>query len=135
MMSSLIFLLVLMLLIALCLAAIPFAKSKTVFSKKFFICEFFIILFCVSAYLIFGNYTGLSEWNNRGEEHYNLLDTFDRLGGVDGAIKKIEDELMQNPKDAEGWYILGKLYLSKHEDAKAKAAFENARRFSSQPKE
>lgn len=118
--------LILMLLVAIAFIALPLAKHHQIFSKTFFISAAFIVLFAAGMYVFLGDYRGLSQWMSQGREHYQLMSTFESLGGVDGAISKIENRLLENPKDAKGWFILGKLYLSKHEDAKANAAFENA---------
>lgn len=121
-------LLILMLLVAIAFIALPFAKHRQIFSKKFLASTSLVVLLAVGLYFLLGDYRGLSQWMSQGREHYQLMATFESLGGVDGAISRIENRLLENPNDAKGWFILGKLYLSKHEDAKAKAAFENARK-------
>lgn len=123
---SLIFL---MLIAALCILAIPFVwnNNKLLFSKSYLFTALFMSLLSLGLYQFSGNKIALQYWLTQGAQHYQLLDTFEQLGGVDGAIVRIEAKLQSNPNDAQGWLILGKLYLSKHEDVKAQQAFDRAR--------
>lgn len=79
-----------------------------------------------SLYLLSGNKLLLADWLTRGEQHYQLLVQFQQLGGIDGIIARIEARLKIHPEDAQGWRVLGKMYLMKHDAVNAKKAFEKA---------
>jgi cytochrome c-type biogenesis protein CcmH/NrfG len=61
-----------------------------------------------------------------GQAHYQLLEQFSELGGIEGAIHRIQEKLIANPNDVEGWLLLGKLYLSKQDTKRAEAALQKA---------
>lgn len=120
--------LILMLLVALGLLALPFIKNRSL--NGFSLLAIMLIIFSMGLYQVSGNKSLLSWWFSEGKQHYQLLTTFEQLGGVDGAIKKIQHKLTDNPNDAQGWFILGKLYLSKGEEGKAQEAFARAKAIS-----
>jgi cytochrome c-type biogenesis protein CcmH len=82
-----------------------------------------LVLFALPLYFLFGSAAGLSGWLARGQTHYNLLVEVNRLGGMDVIVKRIAAHLAAHPNDANGWMILGKIWLSEHQYAKAQAAF------------
>lgn len=127
-------LLCILLIIALVILAIPFIKNKTSF-QLYLIFALLITLPSFVIYQFTGNKVDLSQWVTQGEYHYQLQKTFDQLGGVNGAINKIEEKLKLNPFDARGWFILGKLYLSKHNFKDARNAFLKAHQLSPRNKE
>lgn len=108
-------LIILMLACGICLLTIPFIITKTLFSRYFFISALFVILFSLSLYQLTGNHTALKQWITQGEKHYQLQQEVKQLGGFAGIIKRIKKKLAENPEDAEGWFILGKLYLANHD--------------------
>lgn len=116
----------LMLLVGLGLLAIPFIKNRSL--KGYIVSASLMTLLGFLIYQFSGNKAGLYLWMTQGKQHYQLLETFEQLGGIDGAIAQIENKLAKNPQDAQGWAILGKLYLSKNEEAKAQAAFAKAKK-------
>lgn len=73
----------------------------------------------------------LKKWLQGGEKHYQLIQQFDRMGGLEGAITKIQIRLKDNPDDREGWLILSKLYLAKGDALRAQNALKKARDFKS----
>jgi cytochrome c-type biogenesis protein CcmH/NrfG len=115
-----------LLLIALGIIAIPFAKQKKLFSRYFILICLIITLLAGILYRFSANPAALKNWLTTGREHYQLLEQFNELGGVDGAINRIEEKLAANPNDAAGWVLLGKLYLGKQDMREAKSAFEKA---------
>jgi len=125
-MSILYGLLILMLVSALSLLAVPFIANKSLLSRGFIIIAILTTLFSLTVYRIFGNHQALEEWFSAGEQHYQLLVTLDQLGGVNGVITRIKKKLENNPDDAEGWFILGKLYLANQNYTEAKAALSKA---------
>ena len=119
-------LLLLMLILALALLSLPFMKHRFENFKIFFILMLLMTLFTFALYQFSGNKSALYLWLTHGKEHYQLLEKFDQLGGVDGAIARVKNKLNVTPNDAQGWFILGKLYLSKQDDSDALDAFTKA---------
>jgi cytochrome c-type biogenesis protein CcmH/NrfG len=113
-----------MLLVTLALLLIPFRSSSV---KNYILVALFAVLFSVGIYQFTTDKDALNGWLTHGQEHYQLLEKFNALGGVDGAITRVKAKLAANPNDKEGWMILGKLYLSKQDIAAANAAFAKAR--------
>lgn len=121
-------LLILMLASAVGLLAVPYAlnRGENIFSKGFFAATTFIILSSLCLYQFTGDKVGLALWMTKGSQHYQLLEQIDNLGGIDQIITRIEAKVKANPDDAQGWFILGKLYLATHDMDKAKDALKKA---------
>src|SRR5207249_711241 len=103
--------------------AVPFIKNKKLLSRYFLLLILFISVFTISLYPLVSPQNPLKQWLNQGRNHYLLLIQYHHLGGLDGMILRVKQKLADNPNDAEGWFILGKLYLMKQDDKQAKAAF------------
>lgn len=124
-------LLAIMLLIALSLLAIPFLNNASANKLKIFSClAGFLIILSVWIYYLSTNTDALYNWFSTGKQHYQLLNQFEQLGGINGAITQIKKRLAANPEDAQGWLILGKLYLSQQNIVEAKKALTKAHSFS-----
>ncbi|HSW94154.1 MAG TPA: tetratricopeptide repeat protein [Gammaproteobacteria bacterium] len=108
------------------LLAIPFIKTRKIYSSYFLLPVIFVILFSLSSYFFFQNHAGLGQWLMVGETHYELQQEVSQLGGLSGMIKQIKKRLAVNPDDAEGWFILGKLYLANQNKDEAREAFGKA---------
>lgn len=119
-------LIVLMSLIAISIMAIPFLKYHRNRFSLFFIFSFALIICSLALYQFTGNSTALNEWLTKGKNHYALLVQYNKLGGIDGIINRIQARLKIDPNDAKGWFILGKLYLMKNNIKAAKPALEKA---------
>lgn len=116
----------LMLAGAVFLLAVPFVKTRTMGSRYFLLPVIFVSLFSLSGYFVFQNHVGLGWWLTAGEKHYQLQQEVSELGGISGMIKQIKKRLALNPDDAEGWFILGKLYLANQNQKEAKEALDKA---------
>jgi cytochrome c-type biogenesis protein CcmH/NrfG len=125
-MQAIYFFLLLMLAIALTLISVPFIRSKTLFSKSYGMTTALALFFILTLYIFHSENTALRAWVNGGKEHYDLLLKFKEAGGIDGMIIRIKQKLAESPTDAEGWFILGKLYLSKEDYKAAKFALNRA---------
>ena len=108
-------LIILMIAFSICLLMVPFIKTKTSFSNHFLLSALFVILFSLSLYQFTGDHAALKQWLTQGEKHYQLQQEIKQLGGFAGIITRIKKKLAENPEDAEGWFILGKLYLANHD--------------------
>lgn len=62
---------------------------------------------------------------NNNQQATQFLKT---IGGVDQLKNALQSRLQQNPNDAHGWYLLGRLYLHDNLWAEAIAAFTDANR-------
>ncbi len=122
-------LLFLMLLSALYLLAIPFFKRKTAW-LIFFLLSLFFSAFALLIYQAAGDKKTLAFWLAEGKENYQMQIAFEQLGGVKGAISRIKEKLAKNPKDAEGWLILAKLYLATGKNTEADEAYAKAKALS-----
>jgi cytochrome c-type biogenesis protein CcmH/NrfG len=115
-----------LLLIALGVIAIPFARHKKLCSPYFVMIGITLIILTGTLYRYSANSIALQKWFTGGAEHYQLMEKFNELGGVDGAIRRIEEKLATDPNDAAGWVLVGKLYLGKQDMLHAKEAFDRA---------
>lgn len=120
-------LLCLMLLSVYTLCAIPFIYTKqSLFSKYYVLMCCTITITACFTYRMTNQQDALAHWLYSGKEHYMLLLQFQQLGGLQGMITRIQQKLSQNPHDATGWTILGKLYLANHQTDLAEQAFRQA---------
>jgi cytochrome c-type biogenesis protein CcmH/NrfG len=117
-----------MLLTILTVIALSFSKNKQIFSIPFFIISFFIIIFSLTMYYKLGNMNGLNHWLATGRHHYELLVQVERLGGIDGIIKRLHAKLQENPNDVKGWEILAKLYSAKGDQVNAEKSLKHLKR-------
>lgn len=116
-----------MLLAALSLIAVPFIYCQhSLLSRNYFIVGLIFVSLAVCMYEYSSDRNGLAAWFAGGKEHYQLLEKFTAMGGVDGAIASIRQQLTTNPNDSDGWFILGKLYLGKSNVIAAHDAFAMA---------
>lgn len=116
----------LMLISSLALLAIPFIRTRTISSGYFFCSVFFVIIFSLGIYQFSTNHAQLKLWLTQGEKHYQLQQAVKELGGFSGIIKQLKYKLAENPNDAKGWFILGKLYFADQDYNKAKEALGKA---------
>jgi cytochrome c-type biogenesis protein CcmH len=126
-MISIFIAIVVMLLIAIALLAIALRTSPHFSYGRFFALAFFIALTSLGLYSISGNKYDLDAWLTQGKNHYALMQQMQDLGGIDGMIAKVKDRLAENPDDAQGWMILGKLYQVKQDTTQANIAFSKAK--------
>lgn len=119
-------LLVLMLFSGICLLAIPFINTSTLLSKYFLFSALFVTVFSLGIYQFKNNNLALKQWLAHGEQHYQLQEDIQQLGGFEGMIERIKKKLAANPDDATGWFILGKLYLANQDYTHAKQALDKA---------
>lgn len=113
-----------MLLFALCFLVFPLKGMTMMGGGVILLC---FSLFSFAIYFFTTNLSQLQQWYTTGKQHYELRVEFERFGGIDGAIFRINQKLMVHPNDQRGWLILGRLYSAKHDDEKAFIAFKKAR--------
>ncbi|MHB1948735.1 MAG: hypothetical protein ACYCQI_11560 [Gammaproteobacteria bacterium] len=81
----------LMLVVALGLLAIPFIKNHS--RKGYAISASLMTILGLGIYQFSGSKSALYLWMTQGAQHYQLLEKFEQLGGIDGAIAQIESKL------------------------------------------
>jgi len=118
--------LLIMMVASLGIIAVPYVLNKANFGRGFIWVSVLFTLFAMGLYYLSGDKHALSQWITKGKAHYQLVETFNQLGGIEGMIARIKLKLKASPEDAEGWLILGKLYLAKADRLEAKAAFSKA---------
>lgn len=116
----------LMLVLAATAFVFPLRVAYPFFSARFFILIVTMSIFTLGLYQFNGNQTALKNWLHQGAEHYRLQEEVNQLGGFQGIIQKIKTKLANNPEDANGWLILGKLYLENQQISEAKDALSKA---------
>lgn len=111
------------LMVAILLIAIPFywQQKRYQHQSKYF--YFFLIivvpLVAVAMYAYLGHFSL--------QRHAWLTDAFvEQMKSPEQVIEKLKQRLQQEPKSSEGWYLLGRLYLSQGQNQKAQAAFAKA---------
>ena len=120
-MMTLYLLLMLMLIVALGFLSIPLIKNRGLLPLLFFVTFLSLGLYSLST-----NHSALTLWITQGQRHYQLQEQFNQLGGLEGAISTIQKKLAQDPTDAAGWFILGKLFLASQNKTQALIALKKA---------
>lgn len=115
-----------MFLSGLGLLTFPFIIHRSAISLRSYIGMVLLILTLSFGLYSVQDHQGLKRWLGGGREHYQLVESFYRLGGLEGVIARIEQRLVVDPDDSHGWLILGKLYLASHDCVKAKIALTKA---------
>ncbi|MDR3478285.1 MAG: hypothetical protein P4M14_09675 [Gammaproteobacteria bacterium] len=110
----------------MCLIVVPFMANKAICTKSFIIVILLNGFFAMGLYRLSGDKQALNQWLIKGKAHYQLQETVNQLGGIKGMISHVKRKLQADPLDAQGWFILGKLYLSEQEVQAAQAAFRKA---------
>src|SRR6478672_5768912 len=98
-------------MLTLALALLCFGYDKNL--KKFSLLIFCFMSVAIFIFFITSDWQGLRWWQTQGKAHYQLLQQVENLGGIDGMIAQVEKRVVETPDNAEGWLILGKLYLAK----------------------
>lgn len=103
-----------------------------------FLAKISLISFPVLAmglYLLFGGSHQLQQfwaWQRQNAEVQRQMAEFKNPQEV---ISRLRDHLRQNPRSAEGWYLLGKLYLDQRQYADAESALTQAHQLQPQSTE
>lgn len=113
-----------MLAISLFLLGIAARKNKTY--TGFFVLSLIFVLAAFELYHQKNDTDSLHQWLAQGQQHYQLQMEVNQLGGINHIIQQIKERLVANPQDAQGWFVLGKLYLALQQNSDAKAALTRA---------
>jgi cytochrome c-type biogenesis protein CcmH len=121
---------VLMLLAALALVIMPLLRNPT----KHTVIVVIILIITVPAFSIIFYLKQDTQWLMTERNAIAMEKLRAQLGTPQQIIAKLEQHLQQHPDSAEGWYLLGKLYLDQQQMDKAKIAFTKARQALKQTK-
>lgn len=58
-----------------------------------------------------------------------------KMGGAQNVVYTLKQQLSLHPEDAQGWYLLGRIYFSENQFTQARIAFEHAAQLAPQRKE
>lgn len=116
----------LMIFIALGFVVYPLRRSK--------IAAFLVILLVsIIALLVYsraGDYKGLKQYWQLKEESFQVKSALSHIKSPQQLIDQLKDHLQKNPTSAQGWFLLGKLYLDTSQFIQAKEALNRARQLS-----
>jgi cytochrome c-type biogenesis protein CcmH len=113
----------LLLILAIAIAIYPFSSERKLFS-------------CVSAmifalgsglgYWQWGAWPALQEFEHQQAKHQKMQAAMKSLKNPQGVIEKLTQHLQQDPKSAQGWYLLGRIYAFQNQGSLAFDAFKKA---------
>ena len=112
----------LILVLALFLMIYPFRASI----KK---ALFLIPLILAAVFFGYWQWGGWTEWTAYLEQqanHQRLEAMLHTVGGPEELIARLKQQVLLQPKRAEGWYLLGRLYLSQQQWDESTNAFYKA---------
>lgn len=124
---------VILLVLALSGIALLFVKNSNatmVLSKTDYrigiLAGFFIISVSVFLYKQLGAYAAVREWQWSEVHAADIQNLKESLKTPEQVIARLQQELEQHPNSAEGWSLLGKLYLHIKQPKVAASALERA---------
>lgn len=86
-----------------------------------------ILLVCLPVfYLTSGGWREWSMFCQKERDEQRAKHFLAEVRGSEGVIKSLKQRLKHNPKSAQGWYLLGRLYGSQGEWRQASNAFKHA---------
>lgn len=68
----------------------------------------------------------LAEQFSTQKENQKIDQNVRAMGGTQGIINKLKQQLTHHPEDAQGWYLLGRIYFHHNQFNAAKLSFEKA---------
>lgn len=78
------------------------------------------------SYWEWGSWPELNTYHQKQARVKHANELLKSMGGRSALIETIRLRLKQDPKSKEGWYLLGRLYMTEFSYEKAKEAFESA---------
>jgi cytochrome c-type biogenesis protein CcmH len=115
----------LMTLLALTFILLPFFKLGT--SRKLATLLLIITpVFALTYYLKFGASQPMAEKMLAEQRASQIQSEITRLGSKENIIIALQQRLQENPESAQGWYLLGRMYLMNQNYQSAMNAFDKA---------
>lgn len=116
--------------------ALPFYKNSAIPVSRCAKVGFITFpLFAVGLYLVFGGSAELQKFWAWQQQKLEVQQAMAKLKSPQELIDHLRDHLSQNPQSAEGWYLLGKLYLDQRQYADAESALNQAHQLQPQSSE
>lgn len=78
------------------------------------------------AYFLWGDFTGWQSYTHRQQSHQAAQQLLRSVKSPQELIDKLQAKLKKQPQSAQGWYLLGRLYATNHQQDKATHAFATA---------
>ncbi len=88
-----------------------------------------VLLFVLMVPIAYGFWGGWSEWRDHRiskQRERQVVEKLNQYKSKQELIADLKQKVIQSPKNAKGWYLLGRLYVSEGNWLEAKAAFEMA---------
>ena len=101
-------------------------SQKTVNPSLAFGLLLILPIVAVCLYLHWGSSRSLALAMVEKKQAAQVKQVVQQLGSAENVINALKAKLQQNPDSAQGWYLLGKLYLSQQQFSNAVAAFAKA---------
>lgn len=120
-------LIILMTIMTVLMIAVPLLKKnshKLKISIKLLLVIF--PLMTIGMYLIFGHSGQLQQFWTRQSQEAAIKQQVASIKDSQQLIKQLRDHLKQQPASAEGWFLLGKLYLSSQQYENAENSLKKA---------
>lgn len=111
---------VLILLLSCTIVFQPFLLNSQL--KTGMVCFFTVIISATFLYLLFSHGFDNLTWLHKKHHHQQLIKEFNQLGSIDEIIARVQRRIRQNPDDAQGYYILAKLYEAQGKQKEAEQA-------------
>jgi cytochrome c-type biogenesis protein CcmH/NrfG len=80
----------------------------------------------IGFYLLLGNHHQLQALWAQRQQSQAVQQELSQLKNPQELIDRLQDRLRQDPQSAQGWYLLGKLYLGQQQYANAESALSRA---------
>lgn len=108
---------------------LPFYRNGIAALKRGHAAKIGIILFpllVIAVYWVFGGSRQLDQFWSWQRQETQVQQEMAKLTGPQELIARLQDHLRAAPQSAEGWYLLGKLYLDQQQYAQAQASLDKA---------
>ncbi|MDI1351332.1 MAG: hypothetical protein PSV35_00965 [bacterium] len=86
----------------------------------------FIFISVGVAYYFWGGFVPWQHYMGQNESKVRAQQLLKSIKNPQQLINKLRAQLDESPKSAKGWYLLGRLYLSQHDNLRALEAFSKA---------
>lgn len=116
--------LLLLLSVALGLILYPLRQSR----RCWLLLVPLVVAFSAVGYWYWGGWQALRDYQQQQKKQHDAQVLLRAMNGPEGIIKALQTKLQQVPDSAQGWFLLGRLYVSQQQWLKACTAFEKAHR-------
>ena len=111
-----------LLVVAIAYAAYPWRKSRWILVSG----SMLLVIYVVLAYLTWGAFFKLQTYKRHQETVARARAILHKPHGLEALIDQIQQNLQKNPQDAQGWFLLGRLYANQQKWILAQQAFRRS---------